>query len=141
VGLIKLKEADLLQCCGSAEWSKQMAAHTFPNVKEVFATGDSIWWSLGPAAWKAAFGAHSKITAHASEHALEELHALTQQYEERFGYSFIYCSTGKTAHAILESLRARVGNDPDAEVRIAAEEQRQINHLRLKRLLGPFTSK
>jgi OHCU decarboxylase len=130
-----------------------MAAHSFPNVKEVFATGDSIWRSLKPEDWKQAFGAHPKIgergdhhwsreeqaaARHASEATLTELKDLNHKYEERFGYIFIVNASGRSAHAILEDLRRRMGNDPDTEIRVAADEQLQIAHLRLKRLLTPY---
>jgi 2-oxo-4-hydroxy-4-carboxy--5-ureidoimidazoline (OHCU) decarboxylase len=35
----------------------------------------------------------------------------------------------------LDNARSRLGNDPDTELRIAAEEQRRITHLRLRKLL------
>ena len=56
-------------------------------------------------------------------------------YEARFGYIFIVCATGKSAEEMLALLRQRLQNDPDAELRIAAEQQRQITHLRLEKLL------
>jgi 2-oxo-4-hydroxy-4-carboxy-5-ureidoimidazoline decarboxylase len=58
-----------------------------------------------------------------------------REYEARFGYIFIVCATGKTAGAMLELLERRLRNDPDAEIRIAAEEQRKITRLRLAKLL------
>jgi hypothetical protein len=136
--VIKLKEADLLLCCGSAGWARQMAAHSFPNVKELLATGDSIWWSLDPSDWKQAFAAHSKINTNGSEHALEELRALKREYEQRFGYCFVLSAAGRQAHSIVETLRTRIHHDPDTEIRVAAEEERQNTHSRLKRLLGPY---
>jgi OHCU decarboxylase len=151
--MIKLGETDLLQCCGSTAWAREMAVHSFPNPKEVFATGDSIWWSLSPVDWKEAFRAHPKIGERAmhdwsreeqsaARHASEELHAelreLNRLYEDRFGYIFIICANGRNAASILDSLRARLNRDPDLELKTAAEEQLQITHLRLKRLLAPY---
>jgi hypothetical protein len=116
-----------------------MAAHAFPNVKELLATGDSIWWSLDPSDWKEAFAVHSKmIHANGSEHSLEELRALKHEYEARFGYGFVVNSAGRNAQSIVETLRTRIHHDPDTEMKVAAEEERQITHLRLKRLLGPY---
>ena len=150
--MIRIKESDLLLCCGSTAWARQMAAHSFPNPKEVFATGDSIWWSLGPDDWKEAFKAHPKIgdrsnhpwsreeqsaTRHASEATMKELRELNHAYEEQFGYIFIVFANGRSAHSILEALRSRMGNSPEAEIRIAAEQQLEITHLRLKRILMP----
>ena len=57
-------------------------------------------------------------------------------YERRFGYIFIVCATGKSADEMLALLHARLKNEPDTELRIAAEEQRRITHLRLEKLLN-----
>jgi OHCU decarboxylase len=150
--MIRIKESDLLLCCGSTAWAREMAAHSFPNPKEVFATGDSIWWSLRPEDWREAFRAHPKIgersshqwsreeqasARHASEATLNELRELNKAYEARFGYIFIINANGRGAHSILDALKARMGNSPDVEIRIAAEQQLEITHLRLKRILLP----
>jgi 2-oxo-4-hydroxy-4-carboxy--5-ureidoimidazoline (OHCU) decarboxylase len=37
---------------------------------------------------------------------------------------------------MLAALEMRLGNDPDRELRIAADEQSKITHLRLRKLLG-----
>ena len=58
-----------------------------------------------------------------------------RHYEARFGYIFIVCATGKTVEEMLGILEARLANDPHEELRIAAEEQRQITRLRLGKLL------
>jgi OHCU decarboxylase len=150
--MIRIKESDLLLCCGSTAWARQMAAHSFPNPKEVFATGDSIWWSLTPEDWQEAFRAHPRIgdrgthpwsreeqaaARHASDATLNELRELNQAYEDRFGYIFIIYANGRSAHSILEALRARLAHSPETEIRIAAGQQLEITHLRLKRLLNP----
>jgi 2-oxo-4-hydroxy-4-carboxy--5-ureidoimidazoline (OHCU) decarboxylase len=43
-------------------------------------------------------------------------------------------AAGKTTHEILAALRNRLQNDPAAELRVAAQEQRTITQLRLRRL-------
>jgi 2-oxo-4-hydroxy-4-carboxy-5-ureidoimidazoline decarboxylase len=58
-----------------------------------------------------------------------------RMYEERFNRTFIVCATGKSAPEILEILRRRLQNDETAELREAAEQQRQIAELRLKKWL------
>jgi 2-oxo-4-hydroxy-4-carboxy--5-ureidoimidazoline (OHCU) decarboxylase len=45
------------------------------------------------------------------------------------------CATGKSGPEILEILRRRLENDQQAELREAAEQQRQITQIRLKRWL------
>ena len=54
-------------------------------------------------------------------------------YEERFGYIYIVCATGKTAAEMLAILESRLSNDPETELPVAAEQQRQITRLRLEK--------
>jgi 2-oxo-4-hydroxy-4-carboxy-5-ureidoimidazoline decarboxylase len=58
-----------------------------------------------------------------------------RDYRSRFGYIFIVCATGKTAGEMLALLEARLRHDPGDELLIAAEEQRKIARLRLRKLL------
>ena len=57
-------------------------------------------------------------------------------YEARFGHIYLVCATGKSAPELLEILRARLGNDPATELRVAAAEQAKITRLRLEKLLA-----
>jgi len=59
-----------------------------------------------------------------------------RQYEDRFGRIFIVCAAGKSAAEILSILNARMNNTVATEWREAAEQQRQITQLRLRRWLG-----
>jgi len=59
-----------------------------------------------------------------------------REYEQKFGRIFIVCATGKSAGEILEILRRRLHNDEAAELQQAAEEQRQIVHIRLKKWIA-----
>jgi len=59
-----------------------------------------------------------------------------REYEERFHSVFIVCAIGKSAPEILEILRRRLSNDEATELREAAEEQRKITNLRLKKWLS-----
>jgi 2-oxo-4-hydroxy-4-carboxy-5-ureidoimidazoline decarboxylase len=58
-------------------------------------------------------------------------------YEERFGHVFLISATGRSAEELLAALRERLGNDPDTEWGVVAEELRKITRLRLERLLQP----
>jgi OHCU decarboxylase len=69
----------------------------------------------------------------ASDETLDALAEGNRTYEQKFGYIFIVCATGKSAAAMLASLRQRLNNDPSTELRIAAEEQAKITELRLRR--------
>ena len=50
---------------------------------------------------------------------------------------FLISASGRSAEELLAALRQRLGNDPDTEWGVVAEELRQINRLRLERLLRP----
>jgi OHCU decarboxylase len=121
----------------------------FPNTEAMLAEADAIWWSLGEDDWLEAFGAHPKIgertasawsqqeqsgTASSTSDQLAELDLLNREYENRFGYIFIICATGRTTAQMLVALKERLNNSPGVEIRVAAEQQRQITHLRLLRL-------
>jgi len=152
--------AELVRCCGSARWVERMiAARPFLAKERLFATAESTWNDLDPEDWREAFTHHPKIgdrealrarfastrqwaegeqagAARASGETLDALAQANQAYEARFGHIFIVCATGKTAAEMLGLLRARLGNDPETELRIAAGEQAKITRLRLEKLLA-----
>ena len=118
-----------------------MAEHSFPNGKEVLATGDSIWRGLSPDDWREAFDAHPPIgdradLAEATPQIMSALRQLAAHYQERFERPFVTTAAGKTAAQILQSLDDRLKNHPAAELRITCDQQLQITRNRLKRLLA-----
>ena len=58
-----------------------------------------------------------------------------REYEQRFGHIFIVCATGKSAPEILEIVQRRLKNDAETELNEAAEQQRQIAEIRLRKWL------
>jgi OHCU decarboxylase len=58
-----------------------------------------------------------------------------REYERRFNRIFIVCATGKSAVEILGILRRRLKNDAETELHEAAEQQRQITEIRLRKWL------
>ena len=142
---------ELLRCCGSTRWADRMAAaRPFADEAAMINRADTIWSSLDPQDWLEAFAAHPKIggaattrwsaqeqsgMASAAAAVSDRLASGNREYEARFGYIFILCATGKSAAEMLEALERRLGNAPDRELRIAAEEQRAITRLRLARLI------
>jgi 2-oxo-4-hydroxy-4-carboxy-5-ureidoimidazoline decarboxylase len=58
-----------------------------------------------------------------------------REYERRFNRIFIVCAAGKSAPEILEILRRRLKNDAETELHEAAEQQRQITEIRLRKWL------
>jgi OHCU decarboxylase len=152
-------EAELLKCCGSTLWARRMAGERpFANLQELMTKADAVWWALDAEDWLEAFSRHPKIgeresaraqaqearewseqeqagTNAADEEIKLSLAAANCEYERKFGYIYIICATGKTADEMLSILRERLQNDADHELRVAAEEQRRITHLRLQKLL------
>jgi 2-oxo-4-hydroxy-4-carboxy--5-ureidoimidazoline (OHCU) decarboxylase len=57
-------------------------------------------------------------------------------YEHRFGFTYIVCAAGKSTEEMLEGLNRRMLNDRATELREAAEQQRQITRIRLRKWLG-----
>ena len=66
---------------------------------------------------------------------LAEIAAENQRYEERFGFTYIVCATGKSAGEMLVILKRRLGSTRESELREAAEQQRQIMQIRLGKWL------
>ncbi len=143
--------ADLLRCCGSTAWAGQMTARRpFGSRDELLRQADEVWTSLSTDDHLQAFAAHPRIGERSaarwssqeqagvddSDQATRDaLIEANHAYEDRFGHVFLICATGKSADQILVELRRRLDNDPAEELTVAADEQRQITHLRLDKLL------
>jgi 2-oxo-4-hydroxy-4-carboxy-5-ureidoimidazoline decarboxylase len=151
-------DAALLRCCGSRRWANEMTdMRPFESMEELIEEGVALWWFLDRDDQMEALAAHPRIgdldglrgkfaatadwcageqagVAGAEEQTLRDLADGNRAYEERFGHTFIVCATGKTAAEMLALLRARLTNDPDTELTVAAEEQAKITQLRLEKL-------
>jgi OHCU decarboxylase len=73
--------------------------------------------------------------AGAVEATRRRLAGANREYQDKFGYIFIVCATGRTAGEMLDILERRLKNDRAGEIQVAAEEQRKITRLRLAKLL------
>ena len=73
---------------------------------------------------------------HASEEVIQDLQIANQQYEQKFGYIFIVCATGKTADQMLDLIKRRIYNDTESELAIAATEQQKITAIRISVMLN-----
>jgi OHCU decarboxylase len=131
----------------------------FGSIAELVEASDRIWRGLGAEDWDEAFRSHPRIGerkapaaatkrsagwsrqeqdgVHARDATvLAELARRNTEYEARFGRVFLVCATGKSAAEMLGLLKRRLGNDAETELREAAEQQRQITQLRLRKWLG-----
>jgi 2-oxo-4-hydroxy-4-carboxy-5-ureidoimidazoline decarboxylase len=150
----------ILSCCGSKRWAAMLAnSRPFNEDASLLRRADEIWWQLDEADWVEAFATHPRIgerkapgvaseqsaawsateqdgVADAGGSVLTALAECNRRYEERFGRIYIVCAAGKSADELLEILKHRLVNDEKRELREAAEQQRQITALRLKKWLG-----
>ena len=154
----ELREA-LFTCCGSSAWVNELAK-IFPieSKETLFEQAEIIWFACSESDWREAFTHHPKIgdinslrekfasmkvwaegeqsgVSTASQQVLEDLAEGNRLYEEKFGYIFIVCATGKTASEMLGILKARLPNSPETEIRVAAQEQAKITKIRLEKLI------
>ncbi len=148
----------LLDCCGSRVWAERMTRERpFRMLDDLFFCAESIWHSLTPADWLEAFAAHPRIgssspssvssrsskwsageqsqTNNGDNKVNNDLAEPNRLYEEKFGFIFIVCATGRSADEMLGICRARLGNSLAKEIKIAAHEQQEITELRLAKLL------
>lgn len=148
----------MIACCGARRWAAAMVAlRPVASVHELSAAADRIWSTMEEADWMEAFACHPRIgdrkAAHASvqsvawsrqeqssadsaaERVLSELAAGNALYEQRFGFTYIVCATGKSADEMLAILNRRLSSDRAAELREAAEQQRHITQIRLGKWL------
>ena len=152
-------ERALLDCCGSRAWARAVAAaRPFTDEAALHASADRAWDALGRTDRLEAFAAHPRIgeraatgggaharwsaqeqsgTSGAGEDVARALLEGNREYEARFGHVFLIRASGRSAEEMLAALRERLGNDPATELGIAAEQQREIMHLRLEKLLTP----
>ncbi|HZI59242.1 MAG TPA: 2-oxo-4-hydroxy-4-carboxy-5-ureidoimidazoline decarboxylase [Pyrinomonadaceae bacterium] len=154
---------EFLKCCGSSRWAAAMTERRpYESLDELTRAANDMWWALEQSDWLEAFHSHPRIGERlgekkaadrvsaqskqwsgqeqagvqiATQKTLDSLAQLNQDYEQKFGFIFIVCATGKSAAEMLELLRERVGNEPDAELRIASAEQAKITEIRLKKLV------
>ena len=148
----------LATCCGSRRWvDRMLARRPFGSRVDLLTAARDEWNVLESADWREAFAHHPKIgdrdalaarfpathelsareqagIAGATAAVLDALAEGNRRYEEKFGYVFIVCATGKSANEMLALLEARLPNDEATELRIAAAEQAKITELRLQKL-------
>lgn len=153
-------EAEFFKCCGCTAWTKKLIQFVpFSSLQSLLQQSDDIWKRCNKQDALEAFSHHPKIgdlkslekkfastkqwasgeqagMDEASQQVLKQLADGNKRYEEKFGYIFIVCATGKTALEMLEILSQRIPNNADDELKIAMNEQNKITHIRLNKLLA-----
>lgn len=142
----------LLACLDVPRWANEIAGN------RPFATGTEIYQAAEAAAPQLTRGEiHSALAAHprigdrsgssswsSSEQSgvdsddsdlSRALREGNQEYERRFGHVYLVCASGRSGAELLETLRSRLDNDPETELRIVSDELRKIARLRLARVI------
>ena len=148
----------MLACCGAQRWAKEMVAmRPIETVIALSEAADRVWAEMSEQDWMEAFACHPRIgerkgtqiegrsstwseqeqssVSRAGSTVLAELERGNAEYEAKFGFTYIVCATGKTAEEMLAILNRRLANERTAELREAAEQQRQIMQIRLGKWL------
>ena len=149
--------AALTRCCGASRWVEGMLRER-PLGDALLDKAREVWATMERDDVLEAFTHHPRIGADlaklrekfaateawsageqsgamsADEDTLRALRDGNLAYEARFGHIFIVCATGKSAAEMLSLLEARMDNDPDEELAVAAAEQMKITELRLHKL-------
>jgi 2-oxo-4-hydroxy-4-carboxy-5-ureidoimidazoline decarboxylase len=146
-GTLDEARALLTKACGAHRWvDRMLMRRPYGSREALLAVAREEWFALDEADWREAFAHHPKIgqksadkvasqeqsgVSGAASNVLTALAEGNRAYEEKFGYIFIVCATGKSADEMLALLHQRMPNDAATEIRIAAEEQSKITALRL----------
>ncbi len=153
-------KVELLKCCGSEKWVDTMVeSFPFKDSITLFQKANNIWYhQCNEKDWLEAFKYHPKIgdisslkkkyanskdwasneqsgVNTASQDTIESLAKVNQAYEDKFGFIFIICATGKSADEMLNLAEARLKNYHEAEIHLTMGEQQKITLIRLLKLL------
>lgn len=155
------KKKELLQhCCGSSAWvNKMLTVFPVEDLVELLDAAEEKWDECTVPDWVEAFEHHPRIgdvnslkekfpdTAGwaageqsgvntAKENTLRELAGANEEYQQKFGFIYIICATGRSAEDMLADLKIRLNNNKEVELDTAAGEQLKITKLRLEKLFG-----
>jgi OHCU decarboxylase len=148
----------MLACCGAQRWAERMVAlRPIRTIAALSAAADQVWAAMQESDWLNAFACHPRIgernpptvagqsavwshqeqsgAAYAAQNTMRQLAEGNALYEDRFGFTYIVCATGKSADEMLAILQRRLANDRMSELKEAAEQQRQILQTRIGKWL------
>ena len=141
----------LFEVCSSPIWARRvLAGGPFRDAEALFDRADRVLAELPDAELDAALDGHPRIgakadnpssareqarVADATDAVKAELAEKNRAYDDKFGYVYLVCASGRTAEELLAILTDRLDNDPETERRVMRSELAKINRLRLERLL------
>jgi len=148
---------ELFCCCGSQKWvSLLMKKFPFGSQESLVESATTIWYNeCDSKDWLESFTHHPRIgdkksltekfagkeqagVASATEEIIDALAKANKEYENKFGFIFIVCATGRSAGEMLRLLNDRLKNDHVSELNIAMNEQHKITLIRFKKLFEDF---
>ncbi|WP_372449288.1 2-oxo-4-hydroxy-4-carboxy-5-ureidoimidazoline decarboxylase [Streptomyces montanisoli] len=136
-----------MTCCGSERWARRVAAHRpYPDLAALLAAADEAGYDLSPADVTQALAAESAAGecahlpgADVPAAARTALRAAFAAYEASFGHTFVISLAGRAPDEyldqVLAAIRTRLGNDPEDERAVAADELRRLARSRLAALV------
>lgn len=144
----------LFSCCGSVKWRDElMKVFPFDTEAALVAKAEELWYNnCREAEWLESFTHHPKIgdvkslaekfagkeqaaVGTAGKEVIEALAKANTDYENKFGFIFIVCATGKSAEEMLRLMNDRLKNSREEELGIAMGEQHKITVIRFKKLI------
>ncbi|RSS64909.1 2-oxo-4-hydroxy-4-carboxy-5-ureidoimidazoline decarboxylase [Streptomyces sp. WAC06614] len=132
----------LRHCCASPRWAHRVAAHRpYPDLDALLAAASEASYDLSPQELAGALAAEdpSDLDHRAPYAAQLALHAAHAEYERLFGHAFVICLAGvppqEHTDAVLSGIQSRLGNSPEEERAVAADELRRLAGARLARLV------
>ena len=141
----------LFEVCSSTIWARRvLAGGPFRDAEALLDRADRVLAELPDAELDAALDGHPRIgakadnpssareqarVADATDAVKAELAEKNRAYDDKFGYVYLVCASGRTAEELLAILTDRLDNDPETERRVMRSELAKINRLRLERLL------
>ena len=148
---------ELFSCCGSQKWVSLMIRKIpFGSREALMEQATTIWYDeCDKKDWLESFAQHPKIgerksltdkfagkeqaaVVSATDEVIDALAKANEAYENKFGFIFIVCATGRSAEEMLHLLNDRLKNNEDGEITIAMGEQHKITLIRFKKLFNDF---
>lgn len=148
--------AALYGCCHCQSWAKHVAERRpFGTLEKLLTTANCFWTGVEEMQILEAFSGHARIgdiellrsryagratqeqgqVLQASESVIQNLYRLNKEYEEKNGFIFIVCASGKAPEEMLRLLQDRIDNPREVELQNGAREQGEITHLRLVKMI------
>ena len=142
----------LFGVCSSIIWARRvLAGGPFRDADALLDRADRVLAELPDGELDAALDGHPRIGANvdnassareqasvsaAADSVKVALAAKNREYDDKFGYVYLVCASGRSAEELLAILTERLDNDSDTERRVMRSELAKINRLRLERLLS-----